>query len=963
MSSSSEKIHARRLHLRAYGSGRYLVCCIIACAFFLTASVSAAAAKAKPPKIVAVVTNKTALDITKQFGDVNYIDINQSKDTIFAAGGATALFLRRANASAPTRLLQRGDAPPGAPHGAIESIGQPCINASGHSAVLVYYAAAGHWRAVVVSHNGSSFHAIADSKDTAPKSGGVAYGDMSFLGCNDAGDVAFTALLTHSSLVANERSAIFLSPGGGAPVRLVGYGDPVPGVTATFSEVTGIKMNSAGEVLFSARIVGGSGGYGLFVVTRNKVVRKVAVHGDPGIDFSYPPTGLLNAAGWVAFDDTMNGGVWLHTPSTGLVWLTPPGTPAPKFPGSDEQPTFDYTSVAAMNDAGQIAFIAYLGNNSTSGFGLYRFVPNQAIPFEIVAYAGQPAPSVPGQNLGNPVQGSVSMNNTGVISFRAGLQQAGVPRGFFQWTPGGGLSKRILEGDATLLSGGGTFGLAKGAITRTLNDGSLLVSVDVLGGQAFAGTFLLTGSNLRTITSTQDNLPAGSRLSVPTSTFLYLGNYVAYRSLRTGGQNGLWLHDLSTNTDIKVAADGDTAPGIAGGRLRVAANNLVMNQAGQVAFQARVIGGIAYGGNGIFLKAVGAPLAKVAARGDAIPGVSGTLMNLKLPMGKPPAMNDLGQVVFAAQFPGGSGVFVGSATSPPAKVALRNEPAPGTTNAVFWELYNVAYPAINRIGEVAFQAGLNFGNNVYGDGYFIGAPGWTPYKVVATFDPGPMGTTFPSPWNLGQPLGFTFNDASEVGFISGLDGYPFGPFGGVFIGNIVAAPAPVVLSGDPAPVVGDYSITQSALELAMNLSGDIVFRSALFGGNSDTGYFLRRAGTSKIVPVVVQGQAVPGQSGTFSSIVPDFWGLPSNEIALAPNGDVVFVQEFQENNVFTWGMFRFSQNNTLSKIFALGDAAPQTGGGSFADLFTSVVVNETGQVVFWAAISGGTVTEGIFITK
>jgi hypothetical protein len=307
-------------------------------------------------------------------------------------------------------------------------------------------------------------------------------------------------------------------------------------------------------------------------------------------------------------------------------------------------------------------------------------------------------------------------------------------------------------------------------------------------------------------------------------------------------------------------------------------------------------------------------------------------------------------------------VFVGSSTAAPLKVAITGDPILGTDWLVD-DPYNVfTQPEINAIGQVAFEAYISSSIDGHGgDGYFTGAGG-TIGKIVAGGDPGPLGSTYdyfmssnPNYWS-----GFAFNRSGQVAFAAALVGWPYG---GVFWGHDEwPTPEIVVLNHDWAPM-GDYSITQPNMDIALNDDGDLLFRSNLIGGTAGSGLFLSRAWEYDITPVMAEGQDVPGVKGKFLAAMPTVYGYGAGEnMTVTPNGDVLFIGQFLEGSTYRYGLFQFATNNKLTKVFAIGDSSPQTG-GTISDCFWFVSSSETGRAVFWGQIANGNAREAIYITK
>src|SRR5207237_6374322 len=109
-------------------------------------------------------------------------------------------------------------------------------------------------------------------------------------------------------------------------------------------------------------------------------------------------------------------------------------------------------SLQAFNDNSDIAFINNVAGSSVGTQGLFR---SRSAGLEIAAYRSQPSPGVAGQTFGTFI--ALSMNNAGLISFRASLAGGTVGSGFFQQTPGGLPTLVVADGLEASVQGGGAY--------------------------------------------------------------------------------------------------------------------------------------------------------------------------------------------------------------------------------------------------------------------------------------------------------------------------------------------------------------------------------------------------------------------------------------------------------------------------------------------------------------------------
>lgn len=224
------------------------------------------------------------LETFNLFGVAGAVDLNQVGDYAFLGNGQSALFLRRANTGTTVRVLQMGDSVPGISGGQIDLLFTPRLNSSAKLAFAADYGTSSNLQRAILIFDGANTQNIVNSADIAPGTGGAIFGrTINLAGITDAGDVAFTGTLIPLNSSAPAQTTLFVVLAGGAPVRTVGPGDPAPGTGGTFTNISlsnaANSLNNGGEVLFTAQIVGGTGGFGLFAGSTSGV-RKVVTNGD-----------------------------------------------------------------------------------------------------------------------------------------------------------------------------------------------------------------------------------------------------------------------------------------------------------------------------------------------------------------------------------------------------------------------------------------------------------------------------------------------------------------------------------------------------------------------------------------------------------------------------------------------------------------------------------------------------------
>jgi hypothetical protein len=380
-----------------------------------------------------------------------------------------------------------------------------------------------------------------------------------------------------------------------------------------------------------------------------------------------------------------------------------------------------------------------------------------------------------------------------------------------------------------------------------------------------------------------------------------------------------------------VALVGSPAPGggsFAGFTVESLPIFVPANGRGDVAFFATLLRGP--GSEGIFISSQGG-LRKVATEGDVVPGV-GTLSGFgKHPI---PALNEAGDVAFAAAVSGGKaveGIFLWS-RGRVQPLVITGGPLPGITGGT---LAAIESPALNDRGDVVFLATVRRGRETLEAVY--ARVGGKLRKVVAQGDAAPAGGAFAA---FGPP---TLNKRGTVGFAAAVEGR--GVPGGLYVvqGETVRM---LVGAGDDSAAGGIFA--KFAERLSLNDSGLVVFNAQLKGAPSPGGLFLVERGAPRTLALI--GDPAPG-GGTFSHF--GLW--PSVNAA----GHVVFASSVDGGSnpiaVFV------ARPDGFTRVAGVGDALP--GGGRLLSfgLYPLAAITPRGGVAFGTAVTAtGEGTEGIF---
>lgn len=327
-------------------------------------------------------------------------------------------------------------------------------------------------------------------------------------------------------------------------------------------------------------------------------------------------------------------------------------------------------------------------------------------------------------------------------------------------------------------------------------------------------------------------------------------------------------------------------------------------------------------------------LVAVALEGEGAPGTGGGTYSS---FSGPPGLNDLGEVAFWGIVDGGTsdaGIFLVSAGTHTA-VALEGQSAPDSGGGTYSGFFGS--PVLDTSGEVAFWAGIDGGATEAGIFLFSGGT-VTAVALEGQTAPDTGGESYSSLSSYRSP---DLNESGDVVFSADVTGIGDGIF--LWSGGTGAA---VALEGELAPDTGGETY-QSLSAPDVNGADGVVFYSLTISSGT-FGLFLDSAGTH--TAVVLEGQPAPGAgSGTFDTI--------NDNADLNDSGQVAFLAH-TTNGV--QGLF-LDSGGTRSAVAVEGDAAPDSGGGSYLSFGHVYPVNSSGEVAFLSTLTGGTVGKGIFL--
>lgn len=366
----------------------------------------------------------------------------------------------------------------------------------------------------------------------------------------------------------------------------------------------------------------------------------------------------------------------------------------------------------ALNELGEVAFV----NDLTGGvpsWGLFLHGPAEKATLSL---AGDTAPGTGSGTYFIP-GGFANVNDKGEASFMAVVTGGSASSGIFLDSGGGADLPVIVAGQPAPDTGGGSFDGGLNSLNlHSLNAAGDVVFVDtVSGGTKGGGVFRNSGGVHSSISLEGDSAPgtAGGVYDGFEAPAMNDAGAVVFPAFIVGGSVGRGLfQDAGTGTDSALALAGDTAPGTGSGSF-VDFLFPDLNENGEVAFLANVLGGTATGG---VFRISGGVVSAVAVENDTAPGTGGGTYAVVTSLAP---INEAGDVAFSATLTGGirdAGVFrFDAATAQVVPVVLFEDIAPDSGGATFAQF---GFVDLNDAGQIAFQATLSDENL----GLFLASP-------------------------------------------------------------------------------------------------------------------------------------------------------------------------------------------------------------------------------------------------
>jgi hypothetical protein len=210
----------------------------------------------------------------------------------------------------------------------------------------------------------------------------------------------------------------------------------------------------------------------------------------------------------------------------------------------------------------------------------------------------------------------------------------------------------------------------------------------------------------------------------------------------------------------------------------------------------------------------------------------------------------------------------------------------------------------------------------------------------------PGGGTFDRFQVEGQPAITPVNDRGQVAFFATLARARASE--GMFVGDGRRIEV-IALNGSPAPGGGKLVSFAAHPVPALNRAGAVAFSASVAGGKASEGLFL--SSNRRLRAIALSGSAASGiPGGAFSEF---------QAPALNDRGDVVFLAGVRRRRDALEAIY-LHHAGKLRKVAATGDPAPE--GGSFV-AFGAPALNNKGEIAFAAVIDDGPYSGGIIVVS
>jgi hypothetical protein len=337
-----------------------------------------------------------------------------------------------------------------------------------------------------------------------------------------------------------------------------------------------------------------------------------------------------------------------------------------------------------------------------------------------------------------------------------------------------------------------------------------------------------------------------------------------------------------------------------------------LNNAGQVAFWAPLVGTIGGTNTEGLFRGSGGVVTQIVRNGWAVPDNNGTYNDSYWPLS--PSLNGSGQVAFFSTVNGcmncGPGIFRGNGGD---RTSLTQIVRTGYITP-FATFYSLSTPSLNDLGQVAFSA---FTFNNYLSNFVFRADGTTLTRIAYGNEPAPDGNGSLNGGSFTDPA---LNNGGLVAFgdtvdytVGGSNAYGLFRGDGNTLTQIVRWDQPVP-DGNGRFETGNGRGT--ALE-SMNNAGQIVFSTYIAGttGGTNVSGIYRGDGVT-LTKIAREGEPAPDSNGmTFGDLAPS-GETPRNNIAINDSGQVAFLASLSGGGQ---GIYFYDDHLGLIKVIRTDD--------------------------------------------
>ncbi|MGA2262841.1 MAG: choice-of-anchor tandem repeat NxxGxxAF-containing protein, partial [Acidobacteriota bacterium] len=519
------------------------------------------------------------------------------------------------------------------------------------------------------------------------------------------------------------------------------------------------------------------------------------------------------------------------------------------------------------------------------------------------------------------------------------------------------------------------------------------------------GIFVYDGVNYTKVAMRNDAAPGMSNKIFDQFSQLRINNNdqvaftVNFEPLAVGGA-GLYIGSPG-GMPVKVAATGETAP--ATGGTYSSLNIIGFNDSGKLAFWADIAGSST--SRAVFITTA-TGVTKIVASGESAPETD-SYSKFNLQGAENYYLNSNDEIAFLSNVyptdsnksPFGRGIWVYNPVFGVQKLVTNADniiSLPGQYGG------SITLRGFNSSGQVLFSSYPTSPSSPYPPGHalFLMQLSYAPDVVFA------MGAAVPGrrTEQYNSTAAAVLNEAGDVAFEASLQNGSI-PYGWFFFGHNASAPIMVVLEGQRTPAGGAYGLALEAGMGRMNASGRLAFVADLLGPN-EVGAFLWTpptptqgavtstivttadslpAGASTVVrtfapgasddmlvfcankaggrmttfarplspakeeyiPIVTEGDAVPGGNGRF-------WYTGGSFFLINDHEEIAIYSYVLGPMYPAWSIYTWKPGSGLSEVVTSGDLAPGTGEGRFGSISQTnsppMRINSRGQIAFQASM-------------